>query len=103
MPIDIVVGLPHLIEGPILRRAQALQTTALISVNGLSRWSGKRGWREWIGWRTAQLRNGTGLAGLCLDSAGFVAALRHGGFPWTIADYVTLAPAYPFRWWAPIL
>lgn len=100
MPIDIIVGLPHLSEGPILQRARALRTTALISANGLSRWSRKHGLHKWIGWRTGQLRNATGLAGLCLDSAGFVAASRYGGFPWTIADYVTLAAAHPFRWWA---
>ena len=80
MPIDIIVGLPHLREGPILQRARALRTTALISANGLSRWVAKRGWREWSGWRTEQLGNAGDLAGLCLDSAGFVAASRYGGF-----------------------
>lgn len=100
MSIEIIIGLPHLNEGPILERARTLQTTALISANGLSRWSAKRGWREWIGWRHGQLPNARGLAGLCLDSAGFVAASRYGGFPWTIANYVKLAAAYPFRWWA---
>lgn len=100
MSIEIIVGLPHLNEGPILQRARTLRTTGLISANGLSRWSNKRGWREWVGWRLNQLRNAQGLAGLCLDSAGFVAASRYGGFPWTIADYVALAAAHPFRWWA---
>ena len=100
MPIDIIVGLPHLREGPILQRARALRTTALISANGLSRWVAKRGWREWSGWRTEQLGNAGDLAGLCLDSAGFVAASRYGGFPWTLADYVALAAAHPFQWWA---
>lgn len=100
MTIEIIVGLPHLNEGPILERARTLQTTAIISANGLSRWSGKRGWREWIGWRPGQLRNARGLAGLCLDSAGFVAVSRYGGFPWTLANYVELAATYPFRWWA---
>ncbi|MDF0491490.1 hypothetical protein PX554_25565 [Sphingomonas sp. H39-1-10] len=100
MPIDIIVGLPHLNEGALLARARSLQQTALISANGLSRWSTKRGWREWAGWRTHQLQNARGLSALCLDSAGFVAAARYGGFPWSIADYVALASAYPFRWWA---
>ena len=100
MSLEIIIGLPHLNEGPILQRARALQQTALISANGLSRWSSKRGWREWTGWRLRPLSNARGLAGLCLDSAGFVAASRYGGFPWTIADYVALAAAYPFRWWA---
>lgn len=100
MSIEIIVGLPHLSEGPILAQARALQLPALISANGLSRWSDRRGWREWVGWRLGQLRNAKGLSALCLDSAGFVAAARYGGFPWSLADYVALAAAYPFRWWA---
>ncbi|WP_298674073.1 hypothetical protein [uncultured Sphingomonas sp.] len=100
MPINVIVGLPHLNEGPILQRARTLGRTALISVNALSRWSEKRGWREWAGWRLGQLHNARGLPGLCLDSAGFVAAARYGGFPWSLADYVSLAAAYPFHWWA---
>ena len=100
MSIDIIVGLPHLSEGPILQRARALHQTALISANGLSRWSEKRGWREWAGWRLGQLQNAQGLAALCLDSAGFVAAVRYGGFPWSLSDYISLAAAYPFKWWA---
>lgn len=100
MPIDIIVGLPHLNEGAILGRARSLQQTTLISANALSRWSTKQGWREWAGWRTHLLQNARGLPALCLDSAGFVAAARYGGFPWSIANYVALASAYPFRWWA---
>lgn len=100
MSIEIIVGLPHLSEGPILAQARALQLPALISANGLSCWSDRRGWREWVGWRLGQLRNAKGLSALCLDSAGFVAAARYGGFPWSLADYVALAAAYPFRWWA---
>lgn len=100
MPINVILGLPHLNEGPILQRARALGRTALISANALSRWSERRGWREWAGWRLGQLQNAQGLPGLCLDSAGFVAAARYGGFPWSLADYVSLAAAYPFQWWA---
>lgn len=100
MTIEIIVGLPHLGEGPILAQARALQVPALISANGLSRWSDRRGWREWVGWRLSQFAKAKGLSALCLDSAGFVAAVRYGGFPWSLADYVVLAAAYPFRWWA---
>lgn len=100
MSIEIIVGLPHLGEGPILARTLSLQRTALVSANCLSRWSERRGWREWAGWRLGQLANAEGLVGLCLDSAGFVATARYGGFPWSLADYVALAAAYPFRWWA---
>ena len=100
MSIEIIVGLPHLANGPILARAKAVGRPALISANGLSRWSDRRGWREWAGWQLHRLRNAEGLSVLCLDSAGFVAAARYGGFPWTLADYVELAAAFPFRWWA---
>ncbi|KEQ53762.1 DUF7221 family queuine tRNA-ribosyltransferase-like protein [Sphingobium chlorophenolicum] len=100
MSIEIIVGLPHLGDGPILARAKAIGQPALISANALSRWTDRRGWREWCGWRIHQLGNAQGLPALCLDSAGFVAAARYGGFPWTLADYVELAAAHPFRWWA---
>ena len=98
--IDIIVGLPHLNEGPILERARTMQVPALISANGLSRWSTRRGWREWVGWSTGQLTNARGLHSLCLDSAGFSAMVSYGGFPWSVSDYIDLAASYPFRWWA---
>ncbi len=37
---------------------------------------------------------------VALDSAGFVAMVRYKGYPWTVADYVELAAAYPWAWWA---
>lgn len=39
-------------------------------------------------------------ADIALDSAGFVAMVRYGGFPWSLRDYVTLAASYPWAWWA---
>ncbi len=41
-----------------------------------------------------------GIADLALDSAGFVAMVHHGGYPWTVQDYVGLAASRPFTWWA---
>ena len=35
-----------------------------------------------------------------LDSAGFVAMARYGGFPWSPRDYAELAAAAPWAWWA---
>lgn len=35
-----------------------------------------------------------------LDSAGFVAMVRYRGYPWTLDQYVALAGAYPWSWWA---
>ncbi|WP_454884308.1 deazapurine DNA modification protein DpdA family protein [Sphingomonas oryzagri] len=97
MAIEIVIGLPHLNEGPVLARARSMVQPALISANALSRWSKVRGWPEWRGWRLGQLGNAQGLSSLDLDSAGFVAMKRYGGYAWTVDDYFRLASAYPFR------
>ena len=97
MTIEIVVGLPHLNNGPILHRAKLMQQPMLISANCLSKWRDRGGWRSWEGWRDNQLANATGLRSLDLDSAGYVLASRYGGFPWSIADYMALAASYPFR------
>lgn len=98
--IEIMLGLPHLREGPLLARARALRQPVLVSANAFSRWSRRSGVREWAGWSTGQLRNVWGLHGLSLDSAGFSAMVAYGGYPWTIDDYLDLAAAYPFTWWA---
>ena len=37
---------------------------------------------------------------VALDSAGFVAMSKWGGYPWSVADYVSLAGSYPWSWWA---
>lgn len=97
MPFEIVVGLPHLSEGPILQRARALGVPALISANSLSRWKRHDGWREWSGWRPGTLANARGLASLDLDSGGYTAMVRYGSIPWTVDAYMALAASYPFR------
>ncbi len=98
--IHIMLGLPHLREGPLLARARALGEPVLVSANAFSRWSCRSGVREWAGWSTGQLRNAWGLYSLSLDSAGFSAMVAYGGYPWTIDDYLDLAAAHPFAWWA---
>lgn len=97
MPIEIIVGLPHLADGPILRRARAMGVPVLISANCLSRWSTAQGWREWTGWRLSALANAAGLRSIDLDSAGFSALRRYRGYPWTLDAYMQLARSYPFR------
>lgn len=97
MPIEIIVGLPHLSEGPILKRARALGVPALISANSLSRWKQRDGWREWAGWRLGTLANAKGLCSLDLDSGGFSAMSRYNGIPWSVDDYMALAGSFPFR------
>ena len=98
--IAVMIGLPHLSEGKLLDRARRLQQPVLISANALSRWSRRRGWGEWTGWSLRPLGNAAGLHSLCLDSAGFSAMVTYGGYPWTVDDYIRLAAAYPFGWWA---
>ncbi|MCB8829488.1 hypothetical protein LJD47_31220, partial [Escherichia coli] len=97
MTIEIILGLPHLANGPILQRAVALQAPVLISANCLSRWRKADGWREWSGWRTGTLANARPLASVDLDSAGYTMMVRYGGLPWSIADYMALAASWPFR------
>ncbi len=98
--ITLMVGLPHLRSGPLLARARSLALPVLVSANAFSRWVDAAQGREWAGWKLQGLKNATRLHSLCLDSAGFSAMTRYGGFPWTIDDYVALASAFPFRWWA---
>ena len=98
--ITVVVGLPHLGDTAILRRAKTLQLHALVSANAFSRWRLRDGCREWQGWSTGTLANAGGLASLMLDSAGFTALATYRGYPWTIERYLDLAQAYPFRLFA---
>lgn len=97
MAIQIILGLPHLANGPILQRAVMLQAPVLISANCLSRWRKADGWREWSGWRTGTLANAAPLASVDLDSAGYTMMVRYRGLPWSIADYMALAASWPFR------
>lgn len=81
MAIQIILGLPHLANGPILQRAVMLQAPVLISANCLSRWRKADGWREWSGWRTGTLANAAPLASVDLDSAGYTMMVRYRGLP----------------------
>ena len=98
--ITVVIGLPHLADTAILRRAKTLGLHALVSANAFSRWHMRDGVREWRGWNLTPLANAAGLPSLMLDSAGFTALATYRGYPWTIAAYLDLAEAYPFRLFA---
>jgi hypothetical protein len=37
---------------------------------------------------------------VALDSAGFVAMKRHGGYPWTEEQYLDVAQRFPWAWWS---
>lgn len=93
MSIEIVIGLPHLNDGPILARARRLQQPMLISANALPQWSSRR---EWTGWRLSQFANAHGLAPIDFDSADFVAMALYRGLPWSVDDYFRRASAFPF-------
>ena len=72
----------------------------LLSANAFSIWRPDRaGIRDWVGFDHRPLRR---LAGLdaALDSAGFVAMARYGFYPWTVAAYIELAAAAPWRWFS---
>src|SRR3546814_16454741 len=81
-----MVVLPHLVVGIIFKRAVDMRVPGLVSANALSRWSRRKGWPEWQGWNLGQLANARRLASLSLDSAGYVAMARYGGFPWSTTD-----------------
>lgn len=56
------------------------------------------------GWRGGKLRAPgpalDGISDVALDSAGFVAMKVHGGYPWSVADYVRVAGSRRWAWWA---
>jgi hypothetical protein len=91
-----LLGLPYVAEGPLLRTARELQAPVLLSANAFSLWNVRNGLREWTGFRIKHLRLLDGLEA-SLDSAGFVAMVRYGGFAWSTDAYLDLCAAYPWR------
>src|SRR3546814_16764081 len=79
--IDVMVGLPHLAVGALLRRARELQQPVLVSANALSRWSRKRGWSEWAGWTTRPPANERSLHLLRPALPGIRPTVTHGKHP----------------------
>lgn len=98
--IEIILGLPHLRQGPILDRALALGAPLLVSANALSRWRGQGDSRRWAGWNLTDLQRLPAGTDLTLDSGGFTSHMVYGGFAWTIDAYVELAASFPFRHFA---
>ena len=86
--LQIRIGLP-IPGGQLARAAAALDAPVLISANAFR--------RDGV-WR----RVSDSLAGLdiALDSAGFVAMKRYGGFPWSAAEYLDLVAAHRWAWYA---
>lgn len=86
--LTVRAGLPEW-TGLLPRVAQDLACPALVSAG-----------RRWRGGRLHPVPRGFALNDVALDSAGFVAMRHHGGYPWSVADYVGLATAYPWAWWS---
>ena len=98
--LKFLLGLPHVMRGPLIDAARALNAPVLISANALSIW--KKDASDipvWQGFSTRNLHHLDGLEAY-LDSVGFVAASRYRGFAWTVDQYLDLGSAYPWRWFA---
>lgn len=83
------VGLPEW-NGTLVRVAADAQAPALVSAGRL--WRGGR-----VRWPRTVVE---GVADVALDSAGFVAMKKHGGYPWSVHDYVRMAGLRDWAWWA---
>ncbi|WP_291333425.1 hypothetical protein [Desulfovibrio sp.] len=97
--VKMILGLPMLADGPLLRKAKELGAPVLVSANSFSRWRVENGIREWQEFKTSSLALAEGME-VWLDSAGFTAMKKYNGFPWTIDAYVELAARFPFARWA---
>jgi hypothetical protein len=89
--VQIRIGLPTSFRR-FSEAARRLGAPVLVSANALRRGDGRS-------FRTPPTNLFSGVP-VSLDSAGFVALHRYGSFPWTVREYVELATAYPWDWWA---
>lgn len=88
MSLTVRAGLPEW-TGHLVRVAAGLGCPTLVSAG-----------RRWRDGRLHGVPRAFRLPDVALDSAGFVAMRHHGGYPWTVADYVGLAASYPWAWWS---
>jgi hypothetical protein len=98
--IDVRVGLP-LTGGRLVAAARDRKQPVLFSANAFARTfpRGHERAGEFRAFARPDLHQLQGMDA-ALDSAGFVAATRYGDYRWTVAQYVDLAAAFPWRWWA---
>jgi hypothetical protein len=97
---ELLLGLPAHCPGALWARVRSLDAPVLISANALSPWRvDGLGLRHWDGFDGRHLDLVSHYR-VTLDSAGFVAASRYRGFPWSKSDYLDLAAAAPWFWWA---
>ncbi len=99
--LTFLLGLPKLADNALWRIARRLAAPVLISANALSRWTtdtlGLRCWAASMAITFASPSNSRSA----LNSAGFVAAARYNGFPWSVDDHLNLCAAASWRWFAP--
>ena len=74
----------------MLQAARDLGAPILVSANSL--WDDKR--QSFGGWHCYRSHD------VALDSGGFVAMKKYGGYRWTVDAYVALAKALQPSWWA---
>lgn len=86
--LTVRAGLPEW-TGHLVHVARGLGSPLLVSAG-----------RRWRDGRLHPVPAHFDLADVALDSAGFVAMRHHGGYPWSVTDYVQLAGAYPWAWWS---
>jgi hypothetical protein len=99
-PMRMILGLDGVTRGPMLEQARALGAAVLISANSLAqRGPDGSGGQRFVGFRTTALPLLDGIEAY-LDSAGFVAMVRYGGYEWAVRQYVALAAAYRWVWFA---
>ena len=98
--MKLIVGLPHLSHGALLKTLCGLKAPAMVSASCLARWEtiewkGDRT-RQWKSWNTKPLDRAinSGLE-IHLDSAGFVAMALRGGYDWSPQSYVSTLVAHP--------
>lgn len=96
----IIVGLPHLSDGALLRKAESNGWPVMVSASSLAKWEtiehrGQRA-RQWKAWNKGPLdRLLDRSIEIHLDSAGFVAMALRGGYDWTPESYVHDLASHP--------
>jgi hypothetical protein len=96
--ISFLLGLPYVADNELLRTARRMGAPVLLSANAFAkRGRDTLGVPTFDGFNTAPLQHLSGMDA-CLDSAGFVAAVKYRGFDWTVEEYANLAATFPWRW-----
>src|SRR6056297_2815812 len=93
--MEIRIGLP-LTGGALVREAKAHRLPVLFSANAFVRRNTER---DQVSFRLPKTGAYRGLDA-ALDSAGFVAMAKYNGYEWTVEQYMKLAAAQDWTWYA---